>query len=60
MDAAPLDAEVKARIPEAQKNKLQEIARDRHLKMADIIREAIREKIEAAELAGQMREAVPA
>lgn len=47
MDAETLDAEVKARIPEGQKARLQEIAISRHLKVADIIREAVREKISA-------------
>lgn len=50
MDASELlDAEVKARVPEAQKERLQAIARSRHLKVADIVREAIREKIGASE-----------
>lgn len=46
MEQETLDSEIKARIPEAQKLKLQDLARDRHLKVADIIREAIREKID--------------
>lgn len=50
MDAETLDAEVKARIPEGQKARLKEIAIARHLKVADIIREAVREKISATEL----------
>lgn len=58
MDAEPLDAEVKARIPEGHKKQLEQIARGRHLKVADIVREAIREKITADEAAN--REAVPA
>jgi predicted transcriptional regulator len=48
MDAETLDAEVKARIPEDQKKRLREIARERHLKLADIVREALREKIAAS------------
>ncbi len=46
MEQEVLDSEVKARIPESQKQRLQAIAQARHLKLADIIREAIREKIE--------------
>lgn len=53
MDTETLDAEIKARIPEQQKRALQALARERHLKVADIIREAIREKVEA-----ETREAV--
>lgn len=45
MDAELLDAEVKARIPKDQKKKLEGMARERHLKTADIVREALREKI---------------
>jgi predicted transcriptional regulator len=48
MDEEPLDGEVKTRISLSQKRRLQEIARERHLKVADIIREAIREKLEEA------------
>jgi hypothetical protein len=57
MDAETLDAEVKARIPKGQKKHLQQIATERHLKLADIIREALREKIDATPI---KREAVPA
>ncbi len=45
MDTQALDSEVKARIPEEQKRALRLIARERHLKVSDIVREAIREKI---------------
>jgi hypothetical protein len=41
-----LDAEVKTRAPKQHKEKLREIAISRHLKLSDIVREAIREKIE--------------
>lgn len=57
MDTETLDAEVKARIPEGEKKHLQRIAIERHLKLADIIREALREKIAATPI---KREAVPA
>ena len=46
MEQEVLDSEVKARIPEKQKKRLQQLAKMRHLKPSDIIREAIREKIE--------------
>jgi predicted transcriptional regulator len=42
----PLDAELKTRVLKQHKRKLQEIAISRHLKVSDIMREAIREKIE--------------
>lgn len=45
MGAETLDAEVKARIPKEQKYQLQELADARQLKVADIIREAIRAKL---------------
>lgn len=45
MGADTLDAEVKARIPKEQKQQLQELADARQLKVADIIREAIRTKL---------------
>lgn len=45
MEQEVLDSEVKARVSEAQKHRLQELANERHLKVSDIIREAIREKI---------------
>ncbi len=41
-----LDAELKTRVPKQHKKKLNEIAISRHLKVSDILREAIREKIE--------------
>jgi hypothetical protein len=40
-----LDAELKTRVPKQHKRKLREIAVSRHLKVSDILREAIREKI---------------
>jgi hypothetical protein len=40
-----LDAEVKTRIPKAHKKLLRDLAFSRHLKVADILREAIREKL---------------
>jgi predicted transcriptional regulator len=43
-----LDAEIKTRIPKGQKRRLRELAVSRHLKTSDILREAIREKIERA------------
>jgi len=41
----PLDAVIKTRVPLKDKQALERIARERHLKMADILREATREKI---------------
>jgi hypothetical protein len=41
-----LDETVKTRLPRAHKKSLRAIAIARHLKMADVVREAIREKIE--------------
>jgi hypothetical protein len=41
-----LDAELKTRVPKQHKKRLREIAVSRHLKVSDILREAIREKIE--------------
>jgi hypothetical protein len=40
-----LDAEVRARVPKQYKKKFREIAISRHLKVSDILREAIREKL---------------
>jgi Arc/MetJ-type ribon-helix-helix transcriptional regulator len=40
-----LTAEIKTRISPQQKEALEAIARGRHLKVSDIIREAIREKL---------------
>lgn len=40
-----LDETVKTRLPKAHKKSLRAIAISRHLKVADVIREAIREKI---------------
>lgn len=48
MKSEVLDAEVKTRIPKAHKHRLKAMAISRHLKLADILREAIREKIEEA------------
>ncbi len=56
MDTDSLDAEVKARIPEGQKQKLIAIARERHLKVADIVREALREKIALSKFAASKRQ----
>ncbi len=58
MDTDTLNAEVKARIQKDQKQKLIEIARARHLKVADIVREALREKIALSKLAAQKRQTV--
>jgi hypothetical protein len=41
-----LDAELKTRVPKQHKKKLREIAVSRHLKVSDVLREAIREKIQ--------------
>jgi hypothetical protein len=41
-----LDAELKTRVPKEHKKKVREMATSRHLKVSDILREAIREKIE--------------
>jgi hypothetical protein len=46
MDKEIMDSEVKTRIPIAYKKALITIAAARHLKLADILREAIREKIQ--------------
>jgi predicted transcriptional regulator len=51
-----LDAELKTRVPKQHKKKLREIAVSRHLKVSDILREAIREKIEGEARATQIRE----
>jgi len=40
-----LDAVLKARVPKQVKKKLREIAVSRHLKLSDIFREALREKL---------------
>jgi len=40
-----LDAELKTRVPRQHKKRLREIAAARHLKVSDILREAIREKL---------------
>jgi len=53
MDGDILDAEVKTRIPKADKKRLQAIADARHLKLADILREAIREKLSSKANAGK-------
>jgi hypothetical protein len=42
-----LDTELKTRVPKEYKKRLREIAVSRHLKVSDILREAIREKINA-------------
>ena len=44
-----LDAELKARIPKGMSRKLKQIARARHLKVADVVREALRVKVEQHE-----------
>jgi hypothetical protein len=46
MDKEVMDSEIKTRIPIAYKKALAAIAAARHLKLADILREAIREKIQ--------------
>lgn len=51
-----LDAELKTRVPKQHKKRLREIAVSRHLKVSDILREAIREKIEGEARATQTRE----
>ena len=38
-----LDAEIKARIPAADRRALKKIAKGRQLKMADVVREALRD-----------------
>lgn len=48
-----LDADVKARVPKTHKRRLRELAQSRHLKTSDILREAIREKIERERLNGK-------
>jgi Arc/MetJ-type ribon-helix-helix transcriptional regulator len=48
MDSELLEAEVKTRIPLAHKKELQALARGRYLKLSDIVREAIREKLQKA------------
>jgi predicted transcriptional regulator len=40
-----LDAELKTRVAKQDKKKLRQIADSRHLKVSDILREAIREKL---------------
>jgi predicted transcriptional regulator len=40
-----LDAELKTRVPKQDKKRLHEMAAARHLKVSDILREAIREKL---------------
>jgi hypothetical protein len=55
MDRDILDAEVKTRIPKAHKKRLQAIAIARHLKLADILREAIREKLSSDANAGKSK-----
>jgi predicted transcriptional regulator len=51
-----LDAELKTRVPKQHKKRLREIAVSRHLKVSDILREAIREKIEGEARTTQTRE----
>jgi predicted transcriptional regulator len=41
-----LSDELKTRVPKQDKKRFREIAESRHLKVSDIMREAIREKIE--------------
>ena len=43
MEPQPLTEEIKARVPESFKTGLAAVAANRHLKPADIIREAVRE-----------------
>jgi len=45
MDVEALDAEIKTLLPKEHKDRLQVIARRRHLKLSDILREAIRDKL---------------
>lgn len=40
-----LDAEIKTRLPQEHKNQLVRIAVARHLRVSDILREAVREKL---------------
>lgn len=51
-----MDAELKTRVPKQHKKRLREIAVSRHLKVSDILREAIREKIEGEARTTQTRE----
>lgn len=55
MDQPALDAEVKTRIGSKQKKQLETIARRRHLKVADVMREALREKIEQFDRNGEIK-----
>ena len=45
MPQEPLDAEIKTRVPKQHKLQLEKIATARHLKLSDILREAVREKL---------------
>jgi hypothetical protein len=55
-----LDAELKTRVPKQHKRKLRAIALSRHLKVSDILREAIREKIEGEAKLRETRELINA
>jgi len=48
-----LDAELKTRVSKRDKKKLRKIAGSRHLKVSDVLREAIREKIERETKSGE-------
>jgi len=50
MEHDNLDAEVKTRVTPQQKEQLEKLAEARHLKVSDILREAIREKLSAAKI----------
>jgi predicted transcriptional regulator len=43
----PFDAEIKARVDEKQKRALKRLAKARQLRSSDILREAVREYLEA-------------
>jgi hypothetical protein len=52
-----LDAELKTRVTKQHKKRLREIAVSRHLKVSDILREAIREKIDRETKSAQLEAA---
>jgi hypothetical protein len=48
MSTERLNEAIKTRVPRASKRALEQIARERHLDVADIVREALREHLDRA------------
>ncbi len=58
MSTESLNEDVKTRIPKRMKTSLEAVAKERHLKVSDIVREALREKLERSQ--SEKREEVAA